>query len=117
MKDSPKALVSLVRAHGQDRPAGRIVVGVVGRVAVLVHDPAGGNLLAAVAGQADLAGGDGGGRHVQQHLTGQVAGHANADGVCAQPAGAAAEGSHGLGAGAGVRGEQGDHALLGADVG
>ena len=86
-------------------------------VAVLVHDPAGRHGFAAVAGQADFAGGDGGGGHIQQHRAGQVAGDADADRVGAKAAGAAAKGGYGFGAGAGVGGEQGNHSFPGAYCG
>ena len=104
--------MALVRAHGQDGPAGPVVFRVGGGVAILVDDPTLRHRLPPVAGQGDLTGRHGTGGHVQQHRALQVAGNADADGVGPQPTGPSAEGRHRLGAGPGIRGDHRDHSFL-----
>ena len=106
------ALVALAATQRQQRAALAQLARIGGRLAVGIDQPARRHLLAARHRHADLAGGGGRGRHVEEQRAFQVGGHGEADRVGAEPRLGAAERRHVLRAAAGIGGDHCDHAAL-----
>ena len=107
------ALVALGASQRQHRPAVLQIGGVCRWVAILVDDPALGDRLSPGHGHAQFARCYSAGGHVDEHRPFQVAGHADADGVCAQPGLPASEWHNAFGGSAGVGRHHAYQAFLG----
>ena len=101
--------MSFGAAKGQHCAAVSQVGGVGRRVAVFVYNPTFGDGCAARHGDAEFAGGDGAGSHIDEHRAVKVARHSDADWVCAKPRFAPAERHNALGGAAGVGGHNANH--------
>ena len=106
------ALVALGPAQRQQRAVRLELLRIGGGLAVAIDDPALGDRLAAGDGQADLAGGHGGGRHVEEQRAFEVGRHRERDRVGAKPCLGAAIGRDMLGAAAAIGRDHGEQAFL-----
>ena len=104
-------LMPLVNPHRQNRPAGKIIVGIGGSIALPVHNPPHRNRLAPVPRQRDFPQSHGAGRHIHQHRPRQIAGHTDADRIGSQLARPPPKGRHVLGGRPGISGNQPNHPL------
>ena len=98
----------LITANGENGPTSIIIQGVGRRVSIFIHDPPEGNLLLAVTGHTDLAGGHGAGGHIDENGAIEIAGHGDTDRVGAQASDSTTEGRHRFGGFAGVGGHHAD---------
>ena len=105
--------MALVNANGQDSTAGVVIIGVGGRVAVLVHDPANRHIFLAVPSQCNLTQCHCTGGHIHQNWTVQVARHADAHRIRTQLSGYSPKRGNVLGRSAGVGCYQANHVLCG----